>query len=317
MPPANNAFNRAVQKLVTDFSNTQPLYANSLILTLFGDAVCAHGGSIWLGSLIKLVEPLGINQRLVRTSVFRLTEKGILQSKQQGRRSFYSLTRRGFRQFSSADERIYRYHEAVWDGEWRLVFSALTELPGDVREQLKKELKWLGFSRLAAGVYAHPTANLEEVGSMLGELDLTDKVSLMQARSRDKQPLVTSGKLVDCCFNFDAMRDEYQAFIDLFQPILTAARKTTQYDDQLCFLLRSLLIHKFRRILLHEPELPHELVPPACLSHQLREMTSELYKLITLPAERYFLSLAESESGAMPPPGKLYYSRFGGLPGSS
>ena len=313
MPGADNAFNRAVQKMVDEFSHSQPLYANSLILTIFGDAVCVHGGSIWLGSLIKLVEPLGINQRLVRTSVFRLTEKGILQSKQQGRRSFYSLTHRGFRQFSSADERIYRYHDAQWDGQWRLVFSALSDIPAESKEQLKKELKWLGFSRLAAGVYAHPTADFDDVKKLLGELKLSDAVSLMQAQSMDDHPLATSENLVKCCFNFDAMKAEYQGFIEYFQPALTAAQKAREMDEQLCFLLRTLLIHKFRRILLHEPELPHELVPANCLSHQLREMTSQLYKLIAPPAERYFLSLAESESGAMPPAGKLYFSRFGGL----
>jgi len=64
---------------------------------------------------------------------------------------------------------------------------------------------------------------------------------------------------------------------------------------------------------MHEPELPHELVPSNCLSHQLREITGQLYRLITAPAEDYFMSLAESEKGSMPAPGKLYYSRFGGL----
>jgi phenylacetic acid degradation operon negative regulatory protein len=313
MADTNNAFDVAVRKRLEEFSTSQPRYANSLILTIFGDAVCVHGGLIWLGSLIKLVEPLGINQRLVRTSVFRLTEKGILQSKQQGRRSFYSLTHRGFRQFSSADERIYRYHDAVWDGRWRLVFTAFGDIAAEPKEQLKKELKWLGFSRLAAGVYAHPTANPDEVRSMLGELQLGDTVSLMLAQSLDEDPQATSESMIRRCFNFDAMKAEYQAFIDYFEPLLKAAQKTQTYDEQLSFLLRTLLIHKFRRILLHEPELPHELVPANCLSHQLRELTGQLYKLITPAAERYFMSIAESENGVMPAAGRLYFSRFGGL----
>lgn len=311
---ASDDFSQAVAQLVQDFSTTQPLYANSLILTVFGDAVCVHGGSIWLGSMIKLVEPLGINQRLVRTSVFRLTEKGILQSKQQGRRSFYSLTGRGFRQFSSADERIYRYHEAIWDGEWRLVLTALAPLPAEAAEQLKKELNWLGFSRLASGVYAHPTADMAAVSKILAELKLSDRVSLMQARSKDAQPLVTSANLVRSCFNYDAMREDYQAFLDRFEPILAAAQNSDGLEESACFLLRTLLIHKFRRILLHEPELPHELVPKDCLSHRLRALTSALYHLISPSAERYFMALAESEKGPMPPASERYFSRFGGLP---
>ncbi|HEB97871.1 MAG TPA: phenylacetic acid degradation operon negative regulatory protein PaaX, partial [Thiotrichales bacterium] len=99
---AQTPFQAAYEAFFEGFRRRRPIHANSLILTLFGDSICPHGGVIWLGSLIKLVEPLGINQRLVRTSVFRLTEKGILQSRQVGRRSFYSLTETGFRQFSTA-----------------------------------------------------------------------------------------------------------------------------------------------------------------------------------------------------------------------
>ncbi len=310
---ADEAFNQAAQALVQRFSTTQPLYANSLILTLFGDSVCAHGGSIWLGSLIKLVEPLGVNQRLVRTSVFRLTEKGILQSRQQGRRSFYSLTARGFRQFSSADARIYRYHEAVWDGQWRLVFTALAELSTELRDSLKKELNWLGFSRLSPGIYGHPTASIDAVKKMIAELGLSAQVSVMLAQPQDDEPLKTAANLVSCCFNFDAMKQPYQAFIEEFEPLLALARSTENPDPERCFLVRSLLIHKFRRLLLNEPELPHELVSPDCLSHRLREITAQLYHLISSPAEAWFLQMAESEKGAMPKPGRHYYSRFGGL----
>ena len=41
---------------------------------------CAHGGAIWLGDLIELLAPLGINERLLRTSVFRLVAQNWLQS---------------------------------------------------------------------------------------------------------------------------------------------------------------------------------------------------------------------------------------------
>jgi len=102
--PKNNKFNQLTAELIESFSQAQPVYANSLILTIFGDSICSHGGTIWLGSLIKMVQRLGVNQRLVRTSVFRLTEKGVLQSQQIGRRSFYSLTEKGFRQFATAEK---------------------------------------------------------------------------------------------------------------------------------------------------------------------------------------------------------------------
>lgn len=48
------------------------LKAKSLLITVWGDCVAPHGGTVWLRSLINLVEPLGLNDRMVRTAVFRL-----------------------------------------------------------------------------------------------------------------------------------------------------------------------------------------------------------------------------------------------------
>ncbi len=57
-----------------------PPRAKSLVMTLFGDVITPHGGEVWLGSLIELLAPFGISDRLVRTSVYRLAEEGWLDA---------------------------------------------------------------------------------------------------------------------------------------------------------------------------------------------------------------------------------------------
>ncbi len=106
MTKKNKSFRSRAEALVETTLQAQQLNARALILTIFGDSISTHGGVIWLGSLISLVKPLGINQRLVRTSVFRRSEKEMLQAKQVGRRSLYSLTDKGLRQFVHAADRI-------------------------------------------------------------------------------------------------------------------------------------------------------------------------------------------------------------------
>ncbi len=312
---ANNDFYTQVKKFIESFSESRVVCANSLILTIFADYICSHGGTIWLGSLIKLVAPLGINQRLVRTSVFRLTEKGMLQSQQKGRRSFYSLTEKGFRQLSIAAERIYRYHDSGWDGEWRLVLTTLKPVDKDVKERFNKELTWLGFKRLSSGVFAHPTVSLDLVRKVITEMQLEDSVVTLQAKSMDKNPLGSSTNLIKHCFNTDAMKLEYREFIQLFETLIPIAENSGERNEELCFLLRTLLIDKYRRILLTELELPPELVPEDCLSHQARAVTEKLYKLICIPAEDFFMRISESANGVLPPVDKEYFTRFGGLPG--
>src|SRR5436190_23438298 len=99
-----------------------PPKAKSLVVTLWGDSIVPHGGAVWLSDLIGLLAPFGINERLVRTSVYRLTREGWLSSRQDGRRSRYRLTRHGERLFEHAYRRIYAPPATdAWAGEWHLV----------------------------------------------------------------------------------------------------------------------------------------------------------------------------------------------------
>ncbi len=310
---SKKSFHDLAQALIDSSMAAQQLNARSLILTIFGDSVSAHGGMIWLGSLISLVKPLGINQRLVRTSVFRLGEKDILQSRQVGRRSFYSLTDRGFRQFSHAAERIYRHENAAWDGEWRLVFTNLNKIKNRQREAFKKELNWLGFSRLSNGVFGHPTVDIDEVRQVVTEMGLQDSILLMEASNRNEDPLAASGRLVRHAFKFDEIDDEYLDYIKQFENLVDASPVANARDDELCFLVRTLLIHRYRHLLLQEPELPRELVPADSASHRARSLTADLYRNISAAAERHFIAVGESEKGALPPVSDEFHTRFAGV----
>jgi phenylacetic acid degradation operon negative regulatory protein len=238
-----------------------------------------------------LVEPLGINQRLVRTSVFRLAEKGILQSYQQGRRSYYSLTERGLRQFQSATRRIYAAAASAWDGNWCLVMTALGELTSEQREAVRKELTWLGFSRLRPGFYAHPGIDTMAVQTMLEDRQINEQVVMLHAFD----PIQTgiSNQLIARCFDTNALSNDYHTFLDDFQPLLEAAQQVQRPEPQLAFLVRTLLIHKYRYILLHEPELPNELLPEHALNHQARQVAAQLYQSLRESSDRFFLSVAE------------------------
>ena len=86
-----------LERLIKRFQQQRPLRTGSLIITLFGDAIVPRGGTVWLGSLIELLAPMGVSQRLVRTSVFRLTREGWLMAEKVGRRSYYGLTGAGRR----------------------------------------------------------------------------------------------------------------------------------------------------------------------------------------------------------------------------
>ena len=75
----------------------KPLRVWSLIVTIFGDVVMRQGrdrapGPIWIGPLLLLLERLGVDSGLARTSLSRLVANGVLERDKAGRNTFYRLT---------------------------------------------------------------------------------------------------------------------------------------------------------------------------------------------------------------------------------
>ena len=84
---------------------SRPPRAKSLVVTVFGDAILPHGGTVWVGSLIRLLGPFGVSERGVRTAVQRLTVEGWLSNRSVGRRSDYTPT---------PESRKYHLAAAAW-----------------------------------------------------------------------------------------------------------------------------------------------------------------------------------------------------------
>jgi phenylacetic acid degradation operon negative regulatory protein len=133
----------------------EPPRAKSLIVTVWGDALAPHGGAVWLTGLIRLMAPFGINERSVRTSVFRLAQEGWLARAAHGRVSRYRLTRDGARRFDDAHGRIYERPADEWHGQWELVLA--DAVPAARRAALREELAWAGFGELGAAAFLRPS----------------------------------------------------------------------------------------------------------------------------------------------------------------
>ncbi|MEE4378518.1 MAG: phenylacetic acid degradation operon negative regulatory protein PaaX [Candidatus Competibacteraceae bacterium] len=302
---------RRVEELVGEFRGKRPIRGGSLIITLYGDAIVPRGGTVWLGSIIALLDPLGLNQRLVRTSVYRLSKEGWLNSAQVGRRSFYSVTESGLRRFRNAFRRIYDEHPMRWDGVWRLVLTS--QINSSERENLRRELNWLGFGAIAPGIMAHPMAEVDLLSGTLQALGLQDEVILMRATSEDTVVSSPLKNLVKTCWNLDGLSEDYHRFLAQFRPIWAALESADTLDPEQCFQVRTLLIHEYRRLLLRDPQLPNELLPPDWVGAAARLLCRNLYRLLSGPSEQYLSKALLSADGPLPEVGRDFYLRFGGL----
>lgn len=308
------SYHDAINKVVNEFRERRPLRAGSLIITVYGDAIAPHGGRIWLGSLIRLLEPFGLNGRLVRTSVFRLSKENWLTSEQVGRRSYYSLTSSGRRRFETAYRRIYAMPQQNWDGQWCLVFSGLPGLDNEQRELIRQELSWQGFGVIAPGVLAHPGRDTGEVLETLQDLELQDRVVVMTANGIERLNEQALQEWIGSCWDLQRLGEDYRGFLEQFRPVWRSLSTAEQpLDPELCFLVRTLLIHDYRRVLLRDPQLPEQLLPTDWAGTAARLLCRNLYRLLQEPSERHLLNLLETAEGPLPEAAAYFYTRFGGL----
>ena len=290
----------ATKDLVSEFGSRPTLRAGSLIVTIFGDAILPRGGTVWIGSLIKVLADYGINERLVRTSVFRLTRDNWLQVNQVGRRSYYSLTPSGAQEFERATQRIYGDPRQAWDGYWSLVL--LSGMAAEDRDAVRKELGWLGFGALSASVLAHPSADIAAMEATLKRAGIERDIVVMRGNVVDGRHDDAMRNLVQKSWRIDDIDAQYDKFVTQFRPVFAAVRRTRKRDSRLSFQIRMLLIQEYRRILLRDPLLPAEMLPAGWHGTAAYQLCRNLYRLIYAPADDFMSNEFETADGPLPPP---------------
>lgn len=304
-----------IQTLLTRFRRQKPVRAGSLLVTILGDAIAPRGGSIALTSLIALAHPFGITERLVRTTVGRLASEDWVDSKRNGRASYYMLSGQGRARFAEATQRIYSSPVDTWRGEWTLVILPPV-LERSARDQLREALLRLGFGELNAGVFAHPMHDVNKVRQRLEQFDASDELIVAHRTAMAQE---SEARIVARCWDLAELARRYQRFISMFEPIdrVTSRSDVSAAVGETAFTLRTLLLHEYRKIHLRDPLLPIKLLPPNWVGTDARELCRRLYVRFFQASEQYLSATVQTMKGQLPRPGQDIYRRFGGLPASA
>jgi phenylacetic acid degradation operon negative regulatory protein len=278
--------------------------AQSLIVTVFGDSVAVHGGRVWLGSLIDALAAFGIAERLTRTSVFRLVKDDWLSVERIGRRAYYGFTSHGRREYERTARRIYATERSTWDGRWTLAIPhAVT---GSARERLRASLRWIGFGALTSGVFAHPSADRAALTDVIDELDLADRVLVIDARIDAVDALAA---IAHDRWGLPRLAARYRRFLRAFEPF--ASLPVSRSDAQDCYVVRTLLIHEYRRILLIDPDLPDALLPATWPGRSAAALTRDLYVRLADVTARFVAQRFVDANGPVAPADATFARRFG------
>jgi phenylacetic acid degradation operon negative regulatory protein len=305
---------------IADFLASDPPRSKSLVMTIFGDAIAPHGGTIWLGSLIDLLAPFGVNDRLLRTSVFRLAQEGWLVANRDGRRSSYGILAQALPRFERANRRIYAPLAAHWDGNWTLVLSGAGGIDAPERALLRKEMLWEGYAMLAPGMFGHPASDAGILEELLARVGVRDKLFVCRASalpgvsSRPLQDLVQDG------WDLSEVVQGYRHFIARFEALLPLLAEPGAQDalaPQQAYVIRTLLVHAYRRVQLHDPMLPIELLPDPWPGSGAYQLARALYARTYAGAEAHIMATLRQEDEGAPQADAGFFQRFGGLAGAA
>ena len=298
---------------IAAFLASEPPRSKSLVMTIIGDAIAPHGGRVWLGSLIELLAPFGVTDRLLRTSVFRLAQEGWLVAKRDGRRSLYAIDGDALPRLERANRRIYAAPGLHWDGRWTVLLAPNGSIDAAVRTALRKELEWEGYAMLAPGVLAHPAPNRGSLDAILARTGAAGKVFICAADELPGGASRPLRELVDDAWDLRPEMDSYRQFSATFAPLLAILQRDGAPDPAMAFSIRSLLIHAYRRVQLHDPMLPVELLPDPWPGSDAYVLAGAIYRLVAGHAEEHVMAQLAAEEVSAPQADAAYFARFGGL----
>ena len=267
-----------------------------MIYTLYGDYIRHAGGSIWIGSLIRLLGHFGVSQQAVRSTVSRMTRRGMLRVDRIGTRSFYSLTPESTKVIEAAAARIFHSHSPrnTWDGQWRLVTYSIPENAREARDRLRHELGWMGFGMLTNALWISPHDCRPEVDQLATSLGLCDHIEMFTARH---EGFASAESIVARCWNLPAINARYAAFIDKYKPMYEQHLRLLKLGDDLqpsqYFVHRFNLIHEYRRFPFKDPELPSELLPKEWRGTEATNLFRQYHDLLADKANAFFYSVFE------------------------
>ncbi len=257
------------------------MHARSALFDLFGDHLRSRGGRAPVASLVRILSPLGVSAPAVRTAISRMVRQDWLAPVELDGVRGYALTERARRRLDDAATRIYRTRDSGWKGSWDLL--VLTSLPARAgRERLRSALSFLGYAPLADGTWISPYASAEAEAVVAAEGALA-----IRFEAYDGEPTALARKAWD----LDALGTAYASWHAEAHRLVADPEGRLGLppldDDERAFVVRSLLVHEWRKFLFSDPDLPVELLPADWPGHDAARFFTEEAARLLPPTARF------------------------------
>jgi phenylacetic acid degradation operon negative regulatory protein len=262
--------------------------ARSLLLTILGEYVLPRGEAVWQETLVDALVSVGHTSQAARQALARSVRGGWLETSRVGRRSRVSLSSGAADLLATGAGRIYSFGEPwSWDGRWLVLILRVPEERREVRHQLRTRLAWAGLGSMGGGVWLTPHVSREaELRAAIRSAPAGLATSFVASLGQ----LGRAADVAAAAWDLDAVRSQYQAFIDDFAAIRPSS-------GEAFFRMQTLLVHAWRKFPFVDPDLPAELLPSGWPRRRAYELFTGRHSAWSAPARAWF---EELEAGRSP-----------------
>lgn len=267
----------------------------SLIITLFGLYRRTEAPAIPVAALVALLGALGYDEPGVRSAVSRLKNKGILKSAPVGGVAAYNLAETVRSTFDEGDQRIFAENPLRPLNDWVLVLFSVPESKRNLRHQLRRRLRDLGFGTVASGVSIGAGQLLDQARQLLIRSELEEYVQFFRGEyffSGDVRNQVAQW------WDLDAVDKSMQQFLNMYHDGVelwsqriahepSAGTDSMGEQARLAFQYYVPMLTMWRRLPYQDPNLPEEYLPSDWKEPDARAAFVGTHRLIGSLASQY------------------------------
>lgn len=262
-----------IPALIDLLHEQNPVRVWSLIVTIFGDVVMRQGTTpdtalVSTAHLLKLLDLMQIEAGPVRTSLSRLVADKTLIRNKLGRNTFYRLSEPNADVFRAAASAIYAHKNLPPTGFFHIVLTDHCALRLDSRQQLMKQgFRFLNPTTSIAPEYEGMPAPFLPEGAILARAMATPALA----------------ELAHELWKIAALNKGYQKFLSHFGPL--AEGKSPNPEGAIT--ARIIMVHKFRQLLLRDPQLPRSALPYDWAGQEARVLFDICLKRLAASSETW------------------------------
>jgi phenylacetic acid degradation operon negative regulatory protein len=270
----------------------EPVQPQDLALTLLGAYVLPAPREVWSGGLVELLSEFGFSSAAARVALSRLVNRGLLERVREGRLVHYALSARSERLLRDGDRRIFSLGGETWDGRWTVLWHWIPEERRLERARLGRRLRFLGFGPVQDGTWISPHARQAEVEALLTELEVTEHAAVLVGTPGGDDRMRA---LMERVWDLEELEARHRAFLDAFEPYASASAHEP-LDERAAFLVRTSVVHWYRRFPFLDPGLP---AGDSSARARASKVFHEVYESLAGPAQRHFDELTDPSRPAL------------------